>query len=112
MRREIYYLITPKGAIEYYGAANTSSIACRLHVVPRPPLAQNQRNHDGASAWEIGRARQKMVIQKAWPPKVDNRGRTAAADASLIARRLHNVPRPLLARNQRNCNGASAGKVG
>jgi hypothetical protein len=105
----------PKGAIEYYeqfflsAAADVSWIARWLHVVPQPPLARNWRNHDGASAGEIGQAQRKMVVRKAWPPKVDNRGRTVAANASLIARRLHDVPRLPLDQNQRN--GASAGKV-
>jgi hypothetical protein len=66
-------------------AADTSSIARWLHVLPQPQLTQNRRNHNGASAGEIGRARGKMVIRKAWPPKVDNRGRTAVAKARLIA---------------------------
>jgi hypothetical protein len=66
-------------------AADTSLIACWLHLLPRPQLTQNWRNHDGASAGEIGQARRKMVIRKVWLPKVDNRGRTAAAEARLIA---------------------------
>jgi hypothetical protein len=70
-------------------AADTSSIACWLHILPRPRLTQNWRNHDGASAGEIGRAQQKMVIRKSWPPKVDNRGRTAVAKARLIAAPHH-----------------------
>ncbi len=37
-------------------AADTSLIACWLHVLPQPLLAQNRRNHNGASAGEIGRA--------------------------------------------------------
>jgi hypothetical protein len=77
-------------------AADMSSIACWLHVLPQPRLAQNRRNHNGASAGEIGRARRKMVIRKVWPPKVDNRGRTAAAEARLIAAPHHptTVARP------------------
>ncbi len=85
MRREKYYLITPKGMIEYYEkfcllvVADTSSIAHWLHNVPRPPLAQNQRNRNGASAGKVGHARQRIVGQRVWPPKVDSCGRTAAA---------------------------------
>ncbi len=83
-------------------AADTSLIACWLHVLPRPRLAQKWRNHDGASTRE-----QKMVIRKAWPPKVDNRGKTAAAEARLIAapHRPTTAARPKSEKSQRGKRG-------
>ena len=88
-------------------AADTSLIACWLHVLPRPRLAQNWRNHNGASAGEIGQAQLKMVIWKVWPPKVDNRGRTAAAKARLIVapHRPMTTARPKLEESQRGKHG-------
>ncbi len=88
-------------------AADMSLIACWLHVLPQPRLTQNWRNHNGASAGEIGRLRQKMVIRKAWPPKVDNRRRTAVAKARLIAapHRPTTTARPKLEESQRGKRG-------
>ncbi len=83
-------------------AADMSLIACWLYVLPRPRLTQNRRNHNGARAGEIGQAQQKMVIWKVWPPKVDNRGRTAAAKARLIVapHRPMTTARPKLEESQ------------
>jgi hypothetical protein len=88
-------------------AANMSSIACWLHILPQPRLTQNRRNQDGVSVGEIKRARQKMVIRKAWPPKVNNRGRTAATEARLITapHRPTTTARPKLEESQSGKRG-------